>query len=173
MERHVGERYSTSQRPNPSSPSRRSRPSQLHPCANVAPLNPQTTQRETPLPWLTTVIKSRNRTTVVSKLFKHHSCSHLKPSGKVVLGASSIGLATAELACPTFARHLSSGNSIPVYGTRNQGSAQTLADSIATPFPIPSAATSWLFNLSHTQAIPLSPQTPLETPVPLLHANEK
>ena len=103
---------------------------------------------------------------VVSELLTHPSCSHLKLNGRITPGTFADGLAKTSWPGRLSFHTLPNGKSILVDGAHNRGSAQTLAEFIATFFsslPI----TSNTFNLTYILGLSHSPpKQPLETLAP-------
>ena len=105
--------------------------------------------------------------TIVSELLTHPSCSHLELSGRITPETFITGLAKTSWPGRLSFHTLPNGKDILVDGAHNQGSAQTLADFIATLLPSKSAANS-PFNLTYILGLSHSPpKQPLETLAPL------
>jgi len=104
---------------------------------------------------------------IVSELLTHPSCSHLKLGGRITPGTFTAGLAKAEWPGRLSFHTLPDGKNILVDGAHNQGSAQTLADFIATLLPGKST-TNNTFNLTYILGLSHSPpKRPLDTLSPL------
>ena len=105
--------------------------------------------------------------TVVSELLTHPSCSHLKLSGRITPGTFADGLAKTSWPGRLSFHTLPNGKSILVDGAHNRGSAQTLADFIAT-FLSSLPTTSNTFNLTYILGLSHSPpKQPVDTLAPL------
>ena len=105
--------------------------------------------------------------TIVSELITYPSCSHLKLSGGITPETFAVGLAKTSWPDRVSFHALPNAKNVLVEGAHNQGSAQTLADSIATPFPGLSTTNDSLnltypLGLSHSQ-----PKQPLDILAPL------
>jgi len=104
---------------------------------------------------------------VVSELLTHPSCSHLKLSGRITPGTFADGLAKTSWPGRLSFHTLPNGKSILVDGAHNRGSAQTLADFIAT-FLSSLPTTSNTFNLTYILGLSHSPpKQPVDTLAPL------
>jgi len=95
--------------------------------------------------------------TIVSGLLTHPSRSHLNLSGRITPETFAAGLAKTSWPGRVSFHTLPNWKNIPVGGARNQGSAQTLTDFIATLFPDLST-TNDSFKL--TYPLGLSPSPP-------------
>jgi len=109
--------------------------------------------------------------TIVSELLTHPSCSHLKLGGRITPRTFAVGLAKANWPGRLSFHTLPSGKSILVDGAHNQGSAQTLADFIATLLPSPITTNNpfsitYILGLSHSP-----PKRPLDTLAPLFSSS--
>jgi len=105
--------------------------------------------------------------TIVSELLTHPSCSHLKLSERITSRTFTAGLAEANWPGRLSFHTLPNGKGILVDGAHNRGSAQTLADFIATLLPSTST-TSDPFNLTYILGLSHSPpKRPLDTLAPL------
>ena len=105
--------------------------------------------------------------TIVSELLTHPSCSHLKLNGKITPETFAAGLAKANWPGRLSFHTLPNGKRILVDGAHNQGSAQTLADFIATILPS-HRTTNDTFNLTYVLGLSHSPpKQPLDTLGPL------
>lgn len=105
--------------------------------------------------------------TVVSELLMDPSCLHLKLSGRITPQTFASGLAKTKWPGRLSFHTLPSGKSILVDGAHNEGSAQTLADFIATLLPSLSTANDTL-NLTYILGLSHSPpKRPLDTLAPL------
>ena len=104
---------------------------------------------------------------IVSELLTHPSCSHLELSGRITPKTFSDGLAKTSWPGRLSFHTLPNGKSILVDGAHNRGSAQMLADFIATFLPnLP--ATDNSFNLTYILGLSHSPpKQPLDTLAPL------
>ena len=105
--------------------------------------------------------------TVVSELLTHPSCSRLKLSGRITPETFASGLAKTTWPGRLSFHALPNGKRILVDGAHNQGSAQTLADFIATRLPSLSTTNgplniTYILGLSHSP-----PKEPLDTLAPL------
>ena len=105
--------------------------------------------------------------TIVSELLVHPSCSHLELSGRITPRTFASGLAKTKWPGRLSFHTLPNGKSILVDGAHNHGSAQTLANFIATLWPSLSAANdvlnlTYILGLSHSP-----PKRPLDTLAPL------
>lgn len=106
--------------------------------------------------------------TIVSELLTHPSCSRLNLSGRITPETFASGLAKAKWPGRLSFHTLSNGTSILVDGAHNQGSAQTLADFIATLLPSVSTPNDVL-KLTYILGLSQSPpKRPLDTLAPLL-----
>jgi len=104
---------------------------------------------------------------VVSELLTHPSCLHLKLSGRITPETFADGLAKTTWPGRLSFHTLPNGKSILVDGAHNRGSAQTLADFIAT-FLSSLPITSNTFNLTYILGLSHSPpKQPLDTLAPL------
>ncbi|KAF9789871.1 Mur ligase [Thelephora terrestris] len=105
--------------------------------------------------------------TIVSELLTHPSCSRLDLSGRITPETFASGLAKAKWPGRLSFHTLPNGKTILVDGAHNQGSAQTLADFIATLSPNLSTQNSAL-NLTYILGLSQSPpKRPLDTLAPL------
>lgn len=105
--------------------------------------------------------------TIISELLMHPSCSHLKLGGRITPQTFALGLAKTRWPGRLSFHTLPNGRSILVDGAHNQGSAQKLADFIATHLPSLSTAKNapnltYILGLSHSP-----PKRPLDTLAPL------
>ena len=105
--------------------------------------------------------------TIVSELLTHPSCSHLKLSARITPQTFASGLSKTKWPGRLSFHTLPNGKSVLVDGAHNQGSAQTLADFIATLLPSLSATKNefdltYILGLSHSP-----PKRPLDTLSPL------
>lgn len=105
--------------------------------------------------------------TIISELLMHPSCSHLKLNGRITPRTIASGLAKTNWPGRLSFHTLPNGKSILVDGAHNQGSAQTLADFLATIFPRflaenNSLNLTYILGLSHSP-----PKRPLDTLAPL------
>jgi len=105
--------------------------------------------------------------TIVSELLAHRSCSHLKLSGRITPETFATGLGKTSWPGRLSFHALPNGRSILVDGAHNRGSAQTLADFMATLLPsLPTTNDS--FNLTYVLGLSHSPpKQPLDTLAPL------
>ena len=105
--------------------------------------------------------------TIISELLTHSSCSHLKLSGRITPGTFADGLAKTTWPGRLSFHALPDGKTALVDGAHNQGSAQTLAEFIATLIPsLPT--TKDPFNLTYVLGLSHSPpKRPLDTLAPL------
>jgi len=105
--------------------------------------------------------------TIISELLTHPSCSHLKLSGRITPETFAAGLAKASWPGRLSFHTLPNGKNVLVDGAHNRGSAQTLADFIATLLPGLST-TNDSFNLTYLLGLSHSPpKEPLDTLAPL------
>ena len=105
--------------------------------------------------------------TIVSELLTHPSCSHLRLDGRITPRTFASGLAKTKWPGRLSFHTLPNGKSILVDGAHNQGSAQTLADFVATLLPSISASNNVL-NLTYVLGLSNSPpKRPLDTLAPL------
>ena len=108
---------------------------------------------------------------IVSELLTHSSCSHLELSRRITPETFADGLAKTSWPGRLSFHTLPSGKSILVDGAHNRGSAQTLADFIATflsslPTTNNSVDLIYILGLSHSP-----PKQPLDTLAPLFSSS--